>query len=88
MTQSEIRAAILQAIRLYLEEQAAAAKKLDERLQTPGTHDRPESSAPHHRPEPSAPLQEELWDDRSTCGVRVAECVVCMDAKVSVLCKK
>jgi hypothetical protein len=78
VTQSEIRAAILQAIRLYLEEQAAAAKKLDERLQTPGTH---------HRLEPSTSPVEELRDDGNMSSVPVAECVVCMDEKASILYK-
>lgn len=91
MTQSETRAAILQAIKLYHEEQGAAAKKLDERLQTPGTHHTPEPSASpderlqtpgtHHMPEPSAPPAESMG------SVPVAECVVCMEEKASIFCK-
>jgi hypothetical protein len=73
-----MRTAVLRAIRLYLNDRAAAAKSVNERLQTPGVE---------CRPEPSAPPAEELQECGSTHNIPVAECVVCMDEKVSVACK-
>jgi hypothetical protein len=74
VTDAEMRTAVLNAIRLYLNERAAAGKSVNERPQTPGADFRPEPSAP--------PAEEEECD--STHNIPVAECVVCMDAKVSV----
>jgi hypothetical protein len=78
VTQSEMRRAVLQAIRLYLDDRAAAAKSVHERLQTPGAE---------CRAEPSAPPAEEMEECGSGHNIPVAECVVCMDEKVSVVCK-
>lgn len=78
VTQSEMRTAVLQAIRLYLNEHAAAAKSGNERLQIPGTD--------YSMAEPSAPPAEEIEECGSMHNIPVAECVVCMDEKVSVSC--
>ena len=78
VTQSEMRMAVLKAIKLYLNDRAAAAKSVNERLQTPGAD---------CRPEPSAPPAEETEECISMHNIPVAECVVCMDGKVSVACK-
>jgi hypothetical protein len=75
VTQSENRAAILKAVRLYLEERATVADKVHERPQTPGTH---------HRPEPSAPPLEEMGEVGNMRSILVVECVVCMDEKASI----
>jgi hypothetical protein len=75
VTQPETRSAILKAVRLYLEERAAAANKLLERPQTPGTD---------LMPEPSAPPVEEMGEVGRTSSIPVAECVVCMDEKASI----
>jgi hypothetical protein len=75
VTQSETRSAILKAVRLYLEEKAAAANKLLERPQTPGTD---------IMPEPSAPPVEEMGEVGSMSSIPVVECVVCMDEKASI----
>lgn len=81
MTDSEMRTAILKAIRSYLNERAAAGKSVNERPQVPGTDFMPEPSAP------PAEEEEEEEECRSTHNIAVAECVVCMDGKVSVTCR-
>jgi len=64
--------------------------------QAPGTDFRPQPSAPpampqapgtDFRPQPSAPPTEEEEECGSTRNIAVAECVVCMDRKVSVVCR-
>jgi hypothetical protein len=86
-----MRTAVLKAIRSYLNERAAAGKSVNERPLTPGADLRPKPSAPpaDFRPEPSAPPAEEEEEEEcgSTHSIPVAECVVCMDAKVSVTCR-
>jgi hypothetical protein len=67
VTQSENRAAVLQAIRLYLKEQSTAA-------QTPRTY---------CRVEPSAPPLENTGEDGGMTSIPDATCVVCMDEKAS-----
>jgi hypothetical protein len=74
-----MRTAILKAIRSYLNERVAAGKGVNERPQTPGTDLRPEPSAP--------PAEEEEEECGTTHTIAVAECVVCMDGKVSVTCR-
>jgi hypothetical protein len=76
VTQSETRAAILKAVRLYLEERATVADKVHERLQTTGTH---------HRPESSAPPLEEMGEVGNVRSILVVECVVCMDEKCEII---
>jgi hypothetical protein len=74
-----MRTAVLKAIRSYLNERATAGKTVNERPLSPGAD---------FRPKPSAPPMEEEKDEEEECGsthsIPVAECVVCMDAKVSV----
>ena len=96
LTESEMRTAVLKAIGSYLDERAKARKRVNERPQTPGTDIRPQPSAPpampqapgtDFRPQPSAPPTEEEEECGSTRNIAVAECVVCMDRKVSVVCR-
>jgi hypothetical protein len=75
VTQSEARAAILKAVRLYLEERATVANKVLGRPQIPGTD---------LMPEPSAPPVEEMEEVGSSSRVLAVDCVVCMDDKVSI----
>ena len=81
MTDSEMRTAVLKAIRSYVNERAAAGKSVNERPQTPGRDFRPEPSAP------PAEAEEEEEEGSSAHVIAVAECVVCMDGKVSVACR-
>jgi hypothetical protein len=82
-----MRTAVLKAVRSYLNERAAAGKSANERPQTPGADFRPQPSAPPAI-QPSAPPAEEEDEEEEECGsarsIAVAECVVCMDGKVSV----
>ena len=86
-----MRTAVLKAIRSYLNERAAVGKSVNERPLTPGADFRPKPSAPPaERPEPSAPPAEEEEEEEecgSTHSIPVAECVVCMDWKVSIACR-
>jgi E3 ubiquitin-protein ligase LRSAM1 len=95
LTESEMRTAVLKAVRLYLDERAAAGKSENERPRTLGTDLRPQPSAPpaslqtpgtDFRPQPSAPPTE---GEEEECGsahnIAVAECVVCMDRKCEVI---
>jgi hypothetical protein len=91
-----MRTAVLKAIRSYLNERAAAGKSVNERPQTLGTDFRPQPSAPpampqtpgtDFGPQPSAPPAEEEEECSSTHNITIAECVVCMDRKVSVACR-
>jgi hypothetical protein len=99
VTQSEMRTAILKAIKLYLSDRATAAKSMDRRLHTPGTEGMPVPSAPPCRegmpvpsappcadgiPIPSAPYAEEMEECGSVQNFPVAECVVCMEGRVSI----
>ena len=77
-----MRTAVLKAIRSYLNERAAAAGK--------GLNEWPQTPSRDFRPEPSAPPAEEEDEEeecRSAHRIPVAECVVCMDGKVSVVCR-
>ncbi|XP_069686347.1 E3 ubiquitin-protein ligase LRSAM1-like isoform X1 [Periplaneta americana] len=74
VTLHENRAAILQAIKLYLEEQEIASRKLQEEAETP----RPGSAV-----QPSAPPADDEGGGVST--MPTAECVVCMDDKCEVI---
>jgi hypothetical protein len=76
-----MRTAVLKAIRSYLNERAAAGKIVNETPQTPGRDFRPEPSAP------SAEEEEKEEEGSSVHVIQVAECVVCMDGKVSVACR-
>jgi len=91
-----MRTAVLKAIRSYLNERAAAGKSVNERPQTLDTDFRPQPSAPpampqtpgtDFGPQPSAPPAEEEEECSSTHNITIAECVVCMDRKVSVACR-
>jgi hypothetical protein len=69
-----VRASILKAVRLYLEERATLANKVLRGPQIPGTDPMPEPSAP--------PL--EMEEVGGTARVLAVECVVCMEDKVSI----
>ena len=79
-----MRTAVLKAIRSYLNERAAARKSVNERPQVPGADFRPEPSAP---PVEDEEEEEEEEERGSAHNIAVAECVVCMDEKVSVTCR-
>ena len=76
-----MRTAVLKAIRSYLNERAAVGKSVNERPLTPGADFRPKPSAP------PAEEEEEEEECGSTHSIPVAECVVCMDWKVSIACR-
>jgi len=91
VTESEMRTAVLKAIRSYLSERAAVGKSVNEKPLTPGADFRPKPSAPpaDFRPKPSAPPAEEEEEEEEECGIThsipVAECVVCMDGTCEVI---
>ncbi|PSN33497.1 E3 ubiquitin-protein ligase LRSAM1 [Blattella germanica] len=74
VTLADDREAILNAIKLYLEEIDVEARK---------AHEQPEKPQPHSTVEPSAP-SEDFIEHRGS-NIPVAECVVCMEEKCEVI---